>query len=200
MSNVVRGILVLLVIAGGAVFFYGSGYRVPVFDEKKAVEQQDLVGYYSIEELVYDHAAAWETGDLELLKETIHDDIIFAYPGRRLNYDELIEDFIYYRENFSNTRVYITSIIIGDEYAIDGTEVAVEWQFAYTDNATGKRIAVSDGIIGEVLDGKIVLWKEYLDGRVSRMQQVDALPLEEGEEPFPSPLGSLRNFCEVTAQ
>jgi len=37
-----------------------------------------------------------------------------------------------------------------------------------------------------------------LDGRVSRMQKKDALPLEEGEEPFPSPIGSLRNFCEIT--
>ncbi len=191
MNQSIRILIVVLVILGGA-YFLGFLPQASFFEKKTGADKASF--YVDIEQLVRDHAYAWETGDLELLKETIHEDIIFAYPGRRLDYGALIEDFEYYRDNFSDTKVYINTIIQ------DGNNVAVEWQFAYTDNATGKRLSVSDGIIGEVMDGKIVLWKEYLDGRVSRMQQVDALPLEEGQESFPSPMGSLRNFCEVTVQ
>lgn len=168
------------------VFIPASG-----FPSEDGDDSEQAAFKADVRTLVEDHARAWETFDLELFKSTIHDDIIFAYPGRRLGYDDLIDDYIFYHEAFSETKVYIHDVII------EGDMVAVEWQFAMTDNETGKRTAASDGIIGEIKDGKILSWKEYLDGRVSRMQKVDALPLEEGEEPFPSPLGSLRNYCEV---
>lgn len=133
------------------------------------------------EQLTYDMAKAWEQGDVELLKEIMHEDIVFAYPGRRLNYDDVVADLEFYKDAFSDTKVYIHNIIT------EGDRVAVEWQFAATKNENGKRTAVSDGIIGKIQDGKIIEWKEYLDGRVSRMQEADELPLEEGEEPFPWP-------------
>ncbi len=160
---------------------------------------QTAIGYEPIvlsdvEQLVYDHARAWETGDIELLTSTMHPDIVFAYPGRRLNFDEVVTDLRDFKENFTDTKIYIEHILVDEDM------VAVEWQFAATGVADGKRTVVSDGIIGKIKDGKIVSWKEYLDGRVSRMQKVDALPLEEGEEPFPSPEGSLRNFCEAISQ
>ena len=47
---------------------------------------------------------------------------------------------------------------------------------------------VSDAIIGRVHDGRIILWKEYLDGRVPVLQREGQLHLEEGHEPFPWPL------------
>jgi len=53
--------------------------------------------------------------------------------------------------------------------------------------ATGARTAVGDAIIGAVRDGRIVLWKEYLDGRIFALQRDGTLPLDEGEEPFPWP-------------
>lgn len=133
-------------------------------------------------QLVHDQARAWETGDIDLLKATMHEDIVFAYPGRRLNFDQVVEDLEYYRDHFANTKVYIHNIIV------EGDMVAVEWQFASDNLDKGKRTSVSDGIIGKIKDGKIIIWKEYLDGRVSRMQLVDELPLEEGEEPFPWPV------------
>ena len=132
-------------------------------------------------ELVYKHAKAWETGDYELLNEILHEDIIFAYPGRRLNKQEILADLIDYKKSFKNTNIYINKIII------NGNDLAVEWQFASTNIKTGNRTAVSDAIIGKIKDGKIIVWKEYLDGRVSRMQVAGNLSLEEGEEPFPWP-------------
>ena len=132
-------------------------------------------------ELVYKHAKAWETGDIEILSEILHEDVIFAYPGRRLNKQETLADLVDYNKSFKDTKIYISKIIA------NGDDLAVEWQFASTSIKTGNRTAVSDAIIGNVKDGKIIVWKEYLDGRVSRMQAAGNLSLEEGEEPFPWP-------------
>ena len=132
-------------------------------------------------ELVYKHARAWETGDYELFDSIMHQDVVFAYPGRRMNKDETMKDFSEYNKSFSNTKIYISKIIV------NGDDLAVEWQFASTSIKTGNRTAVSDAIIGRIKDGKIIVWKEYLDGRVSRMQAAGNLSLEEGKEPFPWP-------------
>ena len=132
-------------------------------------------------ELVYKHAKAWESGDYGLFESILHDELVFAYPGRIMDRNETLLDFIDYHISFNNTKVYINKIII------DGENLAVEWQFASTNRKTGNRTAVSDAIIGRVKGGKIGVWKEYLDGRVSRLQASGNLSLEEGEEPFPWP-------------
>ena len=49
-------------------------------------------------------------------------------------------------------------------------------------------VVVSDAIIAKVQDGKFIVWKEYLDGRVKLLQATGELFEEEGEEPFPWPL------------
>ena len=132
-------------------------------------------------ELVHKHAKAWENGDLEFLDSVLHEDVIFAYPGRRLDKQETLADLIDYNKSFKDTKIYINKLIV------DGEDLAVEWQFASTNIKTGNRTAVSDAIIGKMKDGKIIVWKEYLDGRVSRMQANGTLALEEGQEPFPWP-------------
>jgi ketosteroid isomerase-like protein len=136
----------------------------------------------AIERMVEDHARAWETGDEKLLSELLHEEVVFAYPGRRLNKEETLADLAYFRDNYSDTKVYINRVIV------DGNHLAVEWQFATTKKETGKREVVSDAIIGEVKDGKFIVWKEYLDGRVKGLQAEGKLYLEEGEEPYPWPL------------
>lgn len=183
-----RKILLLALLLGGGYWLIANYQFNTVSDVTGAIPE--TVNRVEIEQLIRNHAKAWEVYDEELFLSTIHDDIVFAYPGRRLNKEELIEDYRFFHESFKDTVIYIHEIII------DGDRVAVEWQFATTRLETGKREVVSDGIIGMIKDGKIISWKEYLDGRVTRMQAVDALPLQEGEPPFPSP-GSLRNYCEA---
>ncbi len=132
-------------------------------------------------EIIKSHARAWETGDMELFNSLLHENLIFAYPGRRMNMQETVKDFIEYNKSFSNTKIYISKMIINRD------DLAVEWKFASTNIRTGNRTAVSDAIIGKIKGGKIIVWKEYLDGRVSGMQANGTLKLEEGEEPFPWP-------------
>lgn len=135
-----------------------------------------------IEELVQLHARAWETGDVALFERLLHPDIVFAYPGGRLDREQTLAAFVDFARLTRDTRVYVRRVLV------DGDEVAVEWQFATTDRQTGKRSAVSDGIIARVVDGKFILWKEYFDLSVSALQADGTLQLEEGEEPFPWPL------------
>ena len=135
----------------------------------------------TIAQMVLDHGRAWEIGDEDLLASLLHKDVVFAYPGRRLTKEQTLEDLRFFRDAYTNTKVYIHTIII------DGDNVAVEWQFATTKKETGKREVVSDAVIGKIQDGKFIVWKEYLDGRVKGLQAEGALHLEEGEEPFPWP-------------
>ena len=144
--------------------------------------QEDQTDKETIVKMVQQHADAWADGDVVLLNGLLHDDVVFAYPGRRLNKQQTIEDLLYFKDHFKDTKVYIKEIII------DGDNVAVEWQFATTKTETGKRQVVSDAIIGKVKDGKFIVWKEYLDGRVKLLQASGELFLEEGEEPYPWPL------------
>lgn len=135
----------------------------------------------SITALVHEHAKAWETGDEALLNKVLHPDVVFAYPGRRLTKEQTLEDLRLFAGAYTDTKVYIHKVIV------NGNEVAVEWQFATTNKATGKREVVSDAVIAHVRDGKFDVWKEYLDGRVKGLQAEGKLELEEGKEPFPWP-------------
>lgn len=133
------------------------------------------------EALVRDHARAWMTGDTALARSILHEDALLAYPRRRVDRDTWVAELAAFHQQNVDTRVYVHRIIVDDE------TFAVEWQFATTDRETGERTAVGDAIIGEVRDGRISLWKEYLDGRVFALQRSGALPLDEGLEPFPWP-------------
>lgn len=156
------------VLAVGALFFLFDGWL-----RNEHVQ--------SVQTLVEKHAEAWETGNETLLSEILSEDVVFAYPGRRLNKQQTLEDLRFFRDNYTDTKVYINTVVV------EGENVAVEWQFATTKKETGKREVVSDAIIGKVRDGKFTVWKEYLDGRVKGLQAEGKLELEEGEEPFPWP-------------
>lgn len=159
---------------GIALFIISSLALVIANETEKAQAQKIRV-------MVEEHAEAWKTGDEALLEKLLHEDVVFAYPGRRLNKQETLEDLSYFRDNYVDTEVYIHTVIV------EGDTVAVEWQFATTKKETGKREVVSDAIIGKVEDGKFIVWKEYLDGRVKGLQAEGKLELEEGQEPFPWP-------------
>ena len=146
-----------------------------LYSQVEATHERKVIG------MVYVMARAWEPGDEILLDSLLHEESVFAYPGRRLTKEQTLEDLRYFADFYTDTKVYIHTIVV------DGNDVAVEWQFATTKEETGKREVVSDAIIGTIRDGKFIVWKEYLDGRVRGMQAEGALELEEGMEPFPWP-------------
>lgn len=134
-----------------------------------------------VEKLVRDSLRAWETGDEELLLSAVVPELQFAFPGTRTDAAGAMRVFRYWKEHYRDTRVYIHWILI------DGNRFAAEYQFATTSIESGRRTVAGTVAIGEVRNGRITLLKEYVDGRVSRLQETGELPLEEGEEPFPWP-------------
>lgn len=134
-----------------------------------------------VRDLVERQARSWETGDEAMFMATLHTDIVFAYPGKRLDSAGSLKIFREWKRDFRDTKMHVRRVVI------DGGQFAIEYTFATTNIASGKRTASGTVAIGEVRDGKLWVWKEYLDGRVSRQQAAGELPVDENAEPFPWP-------------
>jgi ketosteroid isomerase-like protein len=142
---------------------------------------EELPARGAVQALIERQAAAWETGNETEFLATLHPDVVFAYPGKRLNRDGALRIFRDWKRDFRATALRVHRVVI------DGARFAVEYTFATTNVATGRRTAAGTVAFGEVRDGKLFLWKEYLDGRVSRQQAAGELPVDEQAEPFPWP-------------
>ena len=66
----------------------------------------------SVEKLIRDQLNAWSQEDEALFLSTVHPDIVFAYPGARLDKKGTLELFRYWADNYSDTRIYFHNIII----------------------------------------------------------------------------------------
>lgn len=146
-----------------------------------ASAEGSIAGRAAVESLIRDQLNSWALEDEEQFLSTVHPDIVFAYPGARLDGEGALKLFRYWADHYSDTRVYFHNLIV------EGNDFSVEYQFATTRDRDGARSASGTLTTGRVQDGKLVLWKEYLDGRVSRMQMEGLLPVDEGEPPFPWP-------------
>jgi ketosteroid isomerase-like protein len=117
----------------------------------------------------------WQSNDYTTFTSLLADDVLFAYPGGRLNKSQLLDLFKSYHQEKKDIRVYFW-----DHFFVSGTRFFTAYQFAATDVRSGKRQAVGTGVAGEIKDGKIVLLKEYYDGEVAVHQYDSTLPLDEG--------------------
>jgi hypothetical protein len=149
-----------------------------------AFAQQENAARPVVEALIRDQLNSWSLEDEEMFLSTVHSEIVFAYPGARLDGEGALKLFRYWAQNYSDTRVYFHNIIV------EGNDFSVEYQFATTRDKDETRSATGTVTTGQVKDGKLILWKEYLDGRVTKMQREGELPVDEGEPPFPWPLKS----------
>ncbi len=124
-------------------------------------------------------AKSWETGDLAQFESTLDDKLLWAHPGGTLDRPGAIEFFKKWKTEWKDTRIYPTQFIV------EGNRVLAEYQFCATNIATGKREAEGTAAIGEVKDGKLVVWKEYYDHTVGALQAEGAIPVDEGAASFP---------------
>lgn len=134
------------------------------------------------ESLIKGFLQSWESGDAPGFTAALHPEVLFAYPGGRLDYDGLVELFGNYQQEKKDIKIYF-----GDYFISDGTTHVLAYQFAATDRETDLRFAVGTGVVCKLKDGKIVLFKEYWDSQVAPMQKAGELPLDEGEvHPWPA--------------
>lgn len=125
--------------------------------------------------LIQGFLSSWETGDAETFAASLHPDLVFAYPGGRLNRDEVIALFDSYQQEKTAIKIYFA-----DYFITDGETHVTAYQFAATDRESEKRFAVGTGVVCRIADGKIVLFKEYWDSELAPRQQAGQLPLDEG--------------------
>ncbi len=135
----------------------------------------------AVQALIEQQMTAWETGDEAAFLASMHPEAVFAYPGKRLTRAGALTSFRTWKSDFRATK------LVRHRLVIDGSSFAVEYLFAATNAVTGRRTAGGTVAIGEVRDGKILVWKEYLDGRVARGQTAGELPVDEKADPFPWP-------------
>lgn len=159
-----------------AVFSFGA-----LFSGAAETAEEQHPDRDEVIQLVKRQLDAWASADLEAFKDTLHPDVVFAWPGKRFDFDAVVEAFEGWSGAFHETEVMYY------RWVIDGAHFALEYRFSSTRRSTGARQSVGTVAIGEVRDGKILVLKEYLDGRVSRLQEAGELPLDEGESPFPWP-------------
>lgn len=131
--------------------------------------------------LVTRQLESWATGDEDSFRETLHPDVTFAYPGKRLDLAGVLQVFREWKDAFTDTKFVFHRMLV------DGNHFAIEYRFSSTRASTGARQSVGTVAIGEIRDGKILVMKEYLDGRVSRLQEAGELPVDEETPPFPWP-------------
>lgn len=124
----------------------------------------------------------WQTNDYRTFASLLKDDVLFAYPGGRLNKSQLLGLFKSYHQEKTDIRVYFW-----DRFFLSGNRFYTAYQFAATDVKSAKRQAVGTGVAGEIKDGKIALLKEYYDNEVAWHQYEGTLPLDEGTvSPWPA--------------
>ena len=126
-------------------------------------------------------AKSWETGDLAQFESTLDDHLLWANPGGTLDKPGAIAFFKKWKVEWKDTRIYPT------QFVVEGNHVLAEYQFCATNVATGKREAEGTAAIGEVKDGKLVVWKEYYDHTVGALQADGIIPVDEGAASFPYP-------------
>jgi ketosteroid isomerase-like protein len=118
---------------------------------------------------------AWESRDAEAFMAAFSSDAIWAYPGGTLPREAFAGTFSGLLARKRDIKIYI-----GD-FIVQGDEFAVQYQFAATDQATGKRWAVGTGVRGTIRNGRIAVFKEYWDEHIPVAQVANELPLDEGQ-------------------
>ena len=147
--------------AAGAACLPGAGNAAETHEQARTIVQTLL--------------RCWQSNDYRTFASLLDEDVLFAYPGGRLNKSQLLDVFKSYHQEKRDIRVYFW-----EQFFVSGTAFFTAYQFAATDVKSGKRQAVGTGVAGEIRNGKVVLLKEYYDGEVALHQYDGTLPLDEG--------------------
>jgi ketosteroid isomerase-like protein len=164
------------------MLFSKSGFLLLIFSVAfTTTSADDFTERDEVLALVTRQLESWASGDEECFRGTLHPEVTFAYPGKRLDMDGVLQVFREWKDAFTDTSFVFHRMLV------DGNHFAIEYRFSSTRVSTGARQSVGTVAIGEIRDGKILVIKEYLDGRVSRMQETGDLPIDEENPPFPWP-------------
>lgn len=133
----------------------------------------------TMQNVLFDFAAAWTTCEPEYMQASFRDDVIFSYPTTTVNgLDAMLADLDLFCGQATDTSIYFPA----DAFYIDveAGRIAAEVQFRTFQR--GNRQVVNDVWVATIVDGRGTVLKEYLDGRVKDLQALGVLTLEEDPE------------------
>lgn len=132
-----------------------------------------------MQNIIFDFAAGWTTCDPEYMKRSFAEDVSFSYPTTSVvGLDKMISDLELFCNMAKDTSFYFPK----DAFYIDTETGRIAAEVQFRSFQRGNRQVVNDVWIATVKDGKGVILKEYLDGRVKDLQALGVLELEESPE------------------
>lgn len=153
----------------------------------------------AMQQRIFDFAAAWANCDHDAMRRAMAAEVDFSFPTTRIiGLDGVLADLDLFCSYSRDTSVWFPA----DAFYIDESvgRVAVEVQFRTT--RKGLKQVVNDVWVATLRDGKIVVLKEYLDGRVKDLQAQGVLELEESPAfltPWPPRTEAWKNCFPVVA-
>jgi uncharacterized protein (TIGR02246 family) len=122
-----------------------------------------------VKALIERQAHAWVVQDIELALPDFAPDAIFHSPaGRLIGRDEIRRVANACFRETTSIRINILRVIFDGRYGV------VEWTWDETLRATNRRRFAEDAIVFEIVDGKIVYWREYFDTAQMERQVQDS--------------------------
>jgi ketosteroid isomerase-like protein len=110
-------------------------------------------------QLVERQARAWEKQDFTLAASDWLPTGVLISPEGNTPAAEMPASMKDYFKDFADLHVTIKNVFASP----DGKKVAIEWDWAVTRKKDGKRGTSHDAIIVDLVEGKIVSWREYYD-------------------------------------
>lgn len=109
-------------------------------------------------------ATLWQSDDLDAGFAQFADDAVLITPSRHYNgRDEIIAAMRDFWRDVSLVRITLRRSV-----ADEGQQrVALEWRWSETDRVTGRVTEYDDAIVGQLRNGKIVYWREYITPKYS---------------------------------
>ncbi|MBE2236379.1 MAG: nuclear transport factor 2 family protein [Caldilineaceae bacterium] len=113
----------------------------------------------SIRLLVDRQAEAWRRNNFDLAAGDWLPHGVLISPGGEFPASTLRATMHEFHASFADLQIEITNLFASP----DGTKVAIEWLWSVTRRRDGVRGTTADAIIVDLVDGKILSWREYFD-------------------------------------
>ncbi|MEO0928716.1 MAG: nuclear transport factor 2 family protein [Cyanobacteria bacterium J06643_13] len=111
-----------------------------------------------IEQLITRQAQAWENQDAQAIAADFADEAVFIAAGFEfLGKERIKKAALDYFKQFHQTSVAIKNVIVEENKG------AVEWDWRDRNRKTDKEGFAEDAIVFELVEGKIVYWREYIE-------------------------------------
>ncbi|MBC7869348.1 MAG: nuclear transport factor 2 family protein [Chitinophagaceae bacterium] len=112
----------------------------------------------AVTEIVYRQKNAWEQNDVEAILTDFAPHCVFITPKSRYEGIDAVRKVV---EGFVQTGAKAQITI--HRLMVDGNQGAVEWTWQETRPSSDEIIIAEDAIILEVVEGKIIYWREYFN-------------------------------------